>query len=65
MVSPQEDESVTVPGADAAAGLEVLAILQARMSSRRLPGKVLKPILGRPMLAMQIDNAIKRAGRPA
>lgn len=34
----------------------ILAILQARMSSTRLPGKVLKPILGRPMLAWQIDR---------
>lgn len=38
----------------------ILAILQARMSSTRLPGKVLKPILGRPMLAWQIDR-IKRS----
>ena len=34
----------------------ILAILQARMSSRRLPGKVLKPILGRPMLGLQIER---------
>ncbi|QOZ52003.1 cytidylyltransferase domain-containing protein [Bradyrhizobium sp. CCBAU 53338] len=34
----------------------ILAILQARMSSTRLPGKVLKPILGRPMLCWQIDR---------
>jgi spore coat polysaccharide biosynthesis protein SpsF len=34
----------------------ILAILQARTSSTRLPGKVLKPILGRPMLGWQIDR---------
>jgi spore coat polysaccharide biosynthesis protein SpsF len=34
----------------------VLAILQARLSSSRLPGKVLKPILGMPMLARQIER---------
>jgi spore coat polysaccharide biosynthesis protein SpsF len=34
----------------------ILAILQARVSSTRLPGKVLKPILGRPMLARQIER---------
>ena len=34
----------------------ILAILQARVSSTRLPGKVLKPLLGRPMLARQIER---------
>ena len=34
----------------------ILAILQARTSSTRLPGKVLKPILGRPMLSLQIER---------
>jgi len=33
-----------------------LAILQARVSSTRLPGKVLRPLLGRPMLACQIER---------
>lgn len=33
---------------------ETLIILQARMSSSRLPNKVLMPILGKPMLAHQI-----------
>jgi spore coat polysaccharide biosynthesis protein SpsF len=40
----------------------ILAILQARASSRRLPGKVLKPILGRPMLALQLER-VGRAQR--
>jgi spore coat polysaccharide biosynthesis protein SpsF len=34
----------------------VIAILQARMSSSRLPGKVLKPIMGRPMLGRHLDR---------
>lgn len=38
----------------------ILSILQARMSSNRLPGKVLKPILGKPMLSLQIER-IKRS----
>jgi spore coat polysaccharide biosynthesis protein SpsF len=40
--------------------MTVNAILQARMSSTRLPGKVLKPILGKPMLVQQIER-IKRS----
>jgi spore coat polysaccharide biosynthesis protein SpsF len=38
----------------------ILAILQARVSSSRLPRKVLKPILGRPMLLHQLDR-VRRA----
>lgn len=36
--------------------MTILAILQARVSSSRLPGKVMKPILGQPMLARQIER---------
>lgn len=34
----------------------ILAILQARMSSSRLPGKVLMPLAGAPMLVRQIER---------
>ena len=37
----------------------ILIILQARMSSNRLSGKVLKPILGKPMLALQAERIRK------
>lgn len=35
----------------------ILAIIQARMSSSRLPGKVMLPILGRPVLQWVVDAA--------
>jgi spore coat polysaccharide biosynthesis protein SpsF len=38
--------------------------IQARMSSRRLPGKVLAPIAGRPMLGYLLDRVERCAGRP-
>ncbi|HZP68484.1 MAG TPA: NTP transferase domain-containing protein [Pseudolabrys sp.] len=34
----------------------MLAVIQARVSSARLPGKVLRPLAGRPMLARLIDR---------
>lgn len=37
-----------------------IAVLQARVSSTRLPGKVLLPVLGVPMLARQIER-VRRA----
>ena len=40
--------------------MNTLGILQARVSSSRLPEKVLKPILGRPMLLYQLDR-VRRA----
>ena len=36
----------------------ILAIIQARMSSKRLPGKVLKDLAGKPMLQWVIDAAV-------
>lgn len=39
--------------------IEVLAILQARMSSSRLPGKVAKEVLGMPILAYEISRILQ------
>lgn len=38
----------------------ILAVLQARVSSTRLPGKVLKPLLGQPMILRQVER-VRRA----
>jgi spore coat polysaccharide biosynthesis protein SpsF len=40
----------------------ILAVLQARTSSSRLPGKVLKPLAGKPMILRQIER-VARARR--
>jgi len=40
--------------------MSVIIVLQARLSSTRLPGKVLQPICGFPMLGLQLER-IKRA----
>jgi spore coat polysaccharide biosynthesis protein SpsF len=37
----------------------IAAILQGRMSSSRLPGKVLAPVLGRPMIARQLERLVR------
>lgn len=36
--------------------MKILTIIQARMTSSRLPGKVLRPILGEPMMGRQIER---------
>ncbi len=40
-----------------------VAILQARMSSTRLPGKVMKPLAGRPMLAHVVERLAPQVSR--
>lgn len=42
--------------------MKVVIIDQARMTSSRLPGKVLKPVLGKPLLEYQIER-LRRAAR--
>ncbi|MCY6959583.1 glycosyltransferase family protein [Clostridium brassicae] len=39
--------------------MKVLAIVQARMGSERLPGKVVKPILNKPMIMHTLDRLKK------
>jgi spore coat polysaccharide biosynthesis protein SpsF len=40
----------------------ILAILQARMSSTRLPGKVMADVVGAPMILRQVER-LRRSGR--
>lgn len=40
----------------------IAAVVQARRSSTRLPGKVLLPVCGEPMLARQLDRIARVAG---
>jgi spore coat polysaccharide biosynthesis protein SpsF len=42
--------------------MRVVAIIQARMGSTRLPGKVLRPLAGRPMVQHVIDRARRAPG---
>lgn len=40
--------------------MKIVCIIEARMRSSRLPGKVLKPIVGKPMLELMVER-LKRA----
>lgn len=40
--------------------VKIIGIIEARMRSTRLPGKVLKPVLGRPMLELMVER-LRRA----
>lgn len=38
--------------------MKIICVIQARMGSERLPGKVMKPILGKPMITYTLDRAM-------
>jgi spore coat polysaccharide biosynthesis protein SpsF len=45
--------------------MSIVGVLQARMSSTRLPGKVLEPIQGMPMIGRQIERLQRSSGLDA
>ena len=39
--------------------VNIVAIIEARMASSRLPGKVMLPILGKPTLQLMVNRVLK------